>query len=124
VTGRDPDAVLSVVKRAKVGGRWAIAGPAAAQLWRPLLTQAPPVELWVDEVAWEHFVKLGATVDASTSNLTIRRLAGGRAPLWFAHHRTKAGLPVISPARAYVETATRPGTRLDELADALLESIA
>lgn len=123
VTARDVDAVLSVVKRAKLPGRWAIGGPAAAQLWRPLLTRSPRVELWVDEVAWKHAIKLGAAVDDDVANLTFRKLAGGRPPLWFAHHRRKGSLPLVSPARAYVETASRTGPRLDELADALLESI-
>lgn len=124
VTARDPGAVLSLIKRAQLAGRWAIGGPAAAQLWRPILTQAPRVELWLDDRAWEDAVKLGASVDEKVANLTIRRVAGGREPLWFAHHKAKAGLPLVSPARAYVETASRAGPRLDELADALLESIA
>ncbi len=123
VTARDADAVLSVVKRAKLPGRWAIGGPTAAQLWRPLLTRSPRVELWVDEVAWEEAIKLGAAVDDDVANLTVRKLGGGRPPLWFAHHRPKGSLPLVSPARAYVETSSRTGPRLDELADALLESI-
>lgn len=124
VTARDPDAVLSHVRRAKLGGRWAVGGPAAAQLWRPTLTQTPRVELWLDDSAWDAAGNLGTPVDEEVANLTIRRLAGGRQPLWFAHHQRKSGLPLISPARAYVETDSRAGPRLDELADGLLESIA
>lgn len=123
VTARDPDAVLAVVKRSKLGGRWVVGGPAAAQLWHPTLTQTPRVELWVDDQAWESAIKLGASVDEDVANLTIRRMAGGRHPLWFAHHKQKGGLPLVSPARAFVETVTRSGPRLAELADALLESI-
>lgn len=124
VTARDPEAVLSVVRRARLGGRWAVGGPAAAQIWRPTLSRSPGVELWADDTAWDDATTLGAPVDENTANLTIRRLAGGRAPLWFAHYRVQNGLPLISPARAFVETASRTGPRLDELADALLESLA
>ncbi len=123
VTARDPDAVLAEVKRSKLGGRWVVGGPAAAQLWRPTLARSPRVELWVDDRAWESATKLGASVDDDVANLTVRRMAGGRQPLWFAHHKQKDGLPLVSPARAFVETVTRSGPRLDELADALLESI-
>lgn len=124
VTARDPGAVLAVVKRSKLGGRWVVGGPAAAQLWHPTLTQTPRVELWVDDQAWESAAaKLGASVDDAVANLTIRRMVGGRQPLWFAHHKQRDGLPLVSPARAFVETVTRSGPRLDELADALLESI-
>lgn len=124
VTARDPDAVLALVKRSKVRGRWAVGGPAAAQRWRPTLARPPRVELWTDDDAWDDAIGLGEAVDDQIANLTIRRLAGGRPPLWFAHHEVKAGLPLISRARAFVETATRTGPRLDELADALLEAIA
>lgn len=122
VTARDPEAVLSLVRRAKFKGRWAVGGPAAAQLWQPTLTRSPHVELWVDEDAWEDATMLGAAVSDEVANLTVRRLAGGREPLWFAHHKLKAGIPLVSPARAFVETVSRAGPRLDELAHALLES--
>jgi len=124
VTARDPDAVLALVKRSRLRGRWAVGGPAAAQLWRPTLARTPGVELWTDDDAWEDAIKLGKAVEGEVANLTIRRLAGGRQPLWFAHHEVNTGLPVVSRARAFVETAARMGPRLDELADALLESIA
>ena len=124
VTARDPEAVLSHVKRSKLGGRWAVGGPAAAQLWQPTLTQAPRVDLWLDDRAWDDASRLGTSVDEEVANLMIRRVVGGREPLWFAHHKVKGGLPVVSPARAFVETGSRSGPRLDELADALLESIA
>ncbi|MBI4728741.1 MAG: hypothetical protein HY775_04470 [Acidobacteria bacterium] len=124
VTARDPEAALSALRRARLRGRWAVGGPAAAQMWRPTLSRSPGVELWVDDRAWDDATALGAPVDEDAANLTIRRLAGGRAPLWFAHHAVQNGLPLVSPARAFVETALRGGPRLEELADALLESIA
>jgi|GEM_PF-4924599 len=123
VTARDPDAVLSLLAKADLPGQWVVAGPAAAQLWKPTLTRTPPVEILVNDDAWEPSIALGEPVDDDAANLTVRRLAGGRAPLWYAHHRTHAGVPIISPARAFVETASRAGPRLDELAEALLESI-
>lgn len=122
VTARDPDAVLVRLKRANLVGRWAICGPAAAQLWRPTLAPGPPIEVWTDDQAWDSAITLGAQVEDQVANLTIRRLAGASEPLWFAHHSVKGGIPLISPARAFVETARSTGPRLDELADALFES--
>lgn len=123
VTARDPGTVLALVKRSKLRGRWAVGGPAAAQLWRPTVTRTPGVELWTDDDAWDDAIKLGKAVEGEVANLMIRRLAGGRQPMWYAHHKVKDGLPVISRARAFVETATSTGPRLEELADALLESL-
>lgn len=123
VTARDAEAVLSLLRQADLRGRWAVAGPAAAQLWRPTLTRAPVIEIWADEEAWDVAMGLGAPVDDEAANLIIRRLAGGHLPLWYAHHRIERGLPLISPARAFVETSSRTGPLLDELADALLGSI-
>jgi hypothetical protein len=123
VTARNSDAVLGRLKRAKLPGRWAVGGPSAAQLWRPTLAPGPLIEVWTDDQAWDEAKNLGTKVEGQVANLTIRRLAGARAPLWFAHHGVKSGVPLVSPARAFVETANRAGPRLDELADALFESI-
>lgn len=123
VTARDPDAVLGRLKRASFVGRWAVRGPAAAQLWRPTLAPGPRIELWTDDQAWDEAIAMSAPVEDQVANLTIRRLAGSREPLWFAHHDVEGGIPLISPARAFVETAGAAGPRLDELADALYESI-
>lgn len=124
LTAKDPDSVVLKLKRAQLSGRWAVGGPSAAQVWRPTLVPGPSIEIWVDEAAWDHVIGIGSLVDAGVANLKVRRLAGAQDSLWFAHHQIEKGVPLISPARAFVETSAAKGPRLDELADALLESIA
>lgn len=123
ITARDPDSVLMKLKRAKLGGKWAISGPSAAQIWHPTLAPGPAIEIWVDEVAWDDVIMMGTQVDSGIANLTVRRLAGAQAPLWFAHHQVRRGIPLVSRARAYVETSAAKGPRFDELAEALFEEI-
>lgn len=124
VTARDPSALLRSLKKEGLVGRWAVSGASAAQIWRPMLTPGPEIEIWADDLAWDHAAAVGQHVDPGIANLTVRRLAGAQPPLWFAHHHLHGDLPVISPARAFVEASVSRGPRFDELADALFETIA
>jgi hypothetical protein len=123
VTAKDADSVLSKLKGSQLSGRWVVAGPSAAQIWRPTLVPGPSIDVWADATAWDQLFATGSVVDRGVANLTVRRFAGAQDPLWFAHHQFKSGLPLVSPARAFVETTSSKGPRLDELADALFESI-
>jgi hypothetical protein len=78
----------------------------------------------VDEIAWDHAIGMGGQVGQGVSNLTVRRLAGAQDPLWFAHHQVRKDIPLVSPARAFVETTASKGPRFEELADVLFETIA
>lgn len=124
ITARDPDSVLTRLKKAELSGSWAVSGPSAAQMWRPLLAPGPQVEIWVDEIAWDNVITLASQVDSGVANLTVRRLAGAQEPVWFAHHVVRRGIPLVSKARAYVEASASKGPRVDELADALFEELA
>lgn len=124
ITARDPDSVLTRLKKAGLSGSWAVSGPSAAQMWRPVLAPGPQVEIWVDEIAWDNVITLASQVDSGVANLTVRRLAGAQEPLWFAHHVVRRGIPLVSKARAYVEASASKGPRVDELADALFEELA